>query len=101
MISGIATPSTTLQTGCHTPAGRTSDTDASGTNTSSSTTVCEPVPRMPIVSQVSSIVTPSAVNGTEQWITCGPSGASSQRALVTTMLPEGAPLAGDLRAVTR
>ena len=101
MMRGIATPSTTAQIGCHTPAGRTSETAASGTNTSSSTTVCEPVPRMPIVSHVSSMLTPSAVNGTEQWITCGPSGASSQRALVTTMFPDGAPLAGDLRAVTR
>ena len=73
-------------------AGRvgSSDTAASGTNTSSSTTVCEPVARMPIVSHVSSMLTPSAANGTAKWITCGPSGASSQRALVTRMSPAGA-----------
>ena len=39
MMSGSAVPSTVLHTGCHTSAGRTSDTAASGTNTSSSTTV--------------------------------------------------------------
>ena len=35
------------------------------------------------------------------WMTWGPSGASSQRALVTTTAPAGAPLAGIFRPVTR
>ena len=99
MISGIAAPITVFQTGCHWSAGRVSATAASGTNTSSSTTVCEPVARSPSVSHVSSMLTPSALNGTEQWITCGPSGASSQRMLVTSTSPTSQPLAGPLRAL--
>ena len=74
---------------------------ASGTNTSSSTTVCEPVARSPSVSHVRSMVTPSACIGIEQWSTCGPSGASSQRMLVTSTSPTSQPLAGPLRALTR
>ena len=100
MISGMATPSTVAHTGCHWPAGRTRATAASGTNTSSNTTVSEPVARMPIASQVCSIETPGAANGTDAWTTCAPS-APSWRKLVTTTSPAGAPLAGDLRAVTR
>ena len=63
MISGSAAPMTVFHTGCHWSAGRVSATAASGTNTSSSTTVCEPVARSPSVSQVSSMLTPSAVSG--------------------------------------
>src|SRR3954451_12932482 len=101
MIIGMATLSTVSQIGCQTPAGRTRLTDASGTKTSSKTTVSEPVPRNPIVSHVRSTLTPSAENGTEQWITWGPSGAPGQANVVEATLPVGAPLAGDLRALTR
>ena len=54
-MRGIAAPITTFQTGCHWSAGRISDTAASGTKTSSSTTVCEPVARRPSVSHVRSM----------------------------------------------
>ena len=73
---------------------------ASGTNTLSSTTVCEPVARSPIVSQVFSMETPSAASGTAQCSTLGPSGASSQRMLVTRTSPTSQPLAGDFLALT-
>ena len=63
--------------------------------------MCDPVARSPSVSQVNSMLTPSAVNGTAQWSTCGPSGASSQRMLVTSTLPTSQPLAFALRAETR
>ena len=101
MISGMAAPITVLQTGCHSLPGRIRLTASSGMTTSSSTTVCEPVARIPSVSHVSSMLTPSVANGTAAWITCGPSGASSQRMLVTRMSPAGAPLAGALRPDTR
>ena len=45
--------------------------------------------------------TPSEANGTEQWTTLGPSGASSQRMLVTSTSPAGQPLAGILRPLIR
>ena len=96
MISGMAAPITVLKTGCHSLPGRIRLTASSGMATSSSTTVCEPVARIPSVSHVSSMLTPSVANGTAAWMTCGPSGASSQRMLVTTMSPAGAPLAGCL-----
>jgi hypothetical protein len=92
---------TVFHTGCQRSAGLVRETAASGTNTSCSTTVCEPVARIPMVSHVSSMLTPSVANGTEKWITCAPSGPLSQRALLTTMSPTGAPLDGVLRAVTR
>ena len=63
MIRGSAAPITMFHTGCHWSAGRVRDTAASGTNTSSRTTVCEPVARIPSVSQVGSMPTPSAANG--------------------------------------
>ena len=56
MMSGSAAPSTMFQTGCHCSAERASETAASGTNTSSSTTVCEPVARSPSVSHVRSML---------------------------------------------
>ena len=69
MMSGSAAVTTVFHTGCHTSAGRINATAASGTNTSSSTTVCEPVARIPSVSHVSSMLTPSALKGTLQWMT--------------------------------
>ena len=76
-------------------------TASSGTNTSSSTTVWEPVARIPMVSQVSSMWTPGAAMATTAWTTWGPPGASSQRALVTSRSPAGQPEAGALRPENR
>lgn len=51
LTSGIAAPITVFGIGGQASAGRVSDTAASGTNTSSTTTVCEPLAPRPSVSQ--------------------------------------------------
>ena len=85
--------------GCQAPDGRRTETAASGTKTSWNSTSCEAVPRMPIVSQVSTMLMPREVRGTAMCITVGPSGVSST-AMVMNRLADGAPLAKTLRPLT-
>ena len=63
--------------GSSTPWGRLASTRSSGTNTSSITIELLPVPRMPIVSQSSRTVTPSAAIGTAMLSTRRPCSGSS------------------------
>ena len=101
MISGIAEPITAFHIPGQGPRGRIRETAASGTNTSSNTMVWDPLARMPVEFQVSSMETPSASKGTAQWMTWGPSGPSTHGTLVMAMSPAGAPLDGALRAEIR
>ena len=72
---------------------------ASATNTFSSLTLWEAVPRMPIVSQVSTIDTPGEFIGTPNCSAVGPSAVCST-APVMKMLADGAPLAKTFRPLT-
>lgn len=100
MINGIATVRMTLKAGWKPPRGRRSATAASGTNTSSSLMVCEPVARIPMVRQSSMNVMPSDLSGTGKCKTWGPCWGSSKAADVTSTSPFGDPLANGLTAVT-
>jgi hypothetical protein len=73
----------------------------SGTSTPSSSTSCEPVPRMPSVCQFDSTRTPGDFIGSAKCSTVGPVSGSSWTAQVMNRSAAGAPLAKILRASTR
>ncbi|MEZ5230845.1 MAG: hypothetical protein R2710_30475 [Acidimicrobiales bacterium] len=93
MISGSAAPTTTLQIGRH--AGRSDECHRLVVGNADliehdRATCPAHAHRIPGLLDRDK----SAAKGIEQWITCGPSGASDD-------VPAGQPLDGSLRAVTR
>ena len=76
-------------------------TAASGTNTPSSMTSWEPVPRMPSVRQVSWTLTPGAFSGIAKCSTVGPPSGSSKTAIGHEQVAGRRAAGEDLAAVTR
>ena len=83
------------------PYGRCPAILSAGTATSSSTTSCEAVPRMPSVSHVSSIRTPGADSGTLKCITSASTPGSPSTAHVATTVAPGDWLQNVLRPLIR